>query len=167
MSFNISQIVNSFLNVRNKVKNADGEWVDQTKPRETLKMDYQARVPGGMRVDVFEVWDKKVVIDQLEYGSTTNFYPLLWAYPEHVDESNFVNQLFVVATRTGGGSTAWPSVVSAQGSNILESHFYEEGRGTVQLKRPVILPSGGKLVFEGGSNDGESSYKVVWREIEG
>lgn len=166
MSFSISNIVNKFINVRNKVKTPDGEWVDQVKPREKIYMDYEARVQGGTRVDVFEVWGKKIIIDQLEYGSTTNFYPLLWADPEHADVNNFRNQLLVVTTRIGGGSTAWPSVVDLHGSNILEAHTYSDGRGSVQLKRPIVLPNGGKLVFEGGDASGESSYKVVWREIE-
>lgn len=163
-----TEILNPFLNVRNKVKDSQGKWVDQTKPKEVLQMKYDSGITtsGTTEIPIFEIWNKKVIIDQLEYGSNTSFHPRLWQKPEHVGEP-FENQLFTVPTREGGGSSAWPSVISTQETSLLKSGFWESPRGMVFLKRPIILPSGGKLIFEGSSSsDGKSAFKVVWREIE-
>src|SRR5690625_1888680 len=161
-----SEIINPFLNVRNKIKDASGNWVDATKPREDQFAVYKHSidVDSSLEEVIFETWDKKVIIDALFFGSDTTAYPLLWIREGANDTST--NEIFRGVNRTGGGGAPWPSSISNNGNHLLEIEREDESGATVSLKRPLTLPNGGKLLFTGSSNsDGRMSYKVVWREI--
>src|SRR5690625_3574392 len=111
MSFSISNIVNKFINVRNKVKTVDGEWVDQVKPKETQYMQdgLGVSISSETIIEVFEVWDKKVIIDTIEFGTDTSAYARL-----HVRDDatgNYGNQVFHEVNPGGGRANATPAVI--------------------------------------------------------
>lgn len=165
MSFSLANIVNSFLNVRNKVKDSDGNWVDERKIKETQHMAEGLRVDisRGITVNVFEVWGKKVIIDTLEFGTDSYAYPSL--HVDRNDQGSYTNQLFHETRMGSNRANAVPGVI-AEGSSYFNVER-DSGDSKVWLKKPVILPEGGRLTF--GSTreeDGRITYKVYWREIE-
>lgn len=164
MSFNVSHIANSFLNVRNKVKNADGEWVDQTKPRETQHMETNLRVPISTDSEhvVFNRLGVKIIIESLSYSTDNAIYPLLWVRDS---SSDYLNQLFHVTTAGGGRANATPATIQSNGSEFLEVVVRDNLDAKIMMKRSIILPEGGKLAFR-ALTAGDVTYKVFWREIE-
>lgn len=163
MSFSVTNIINSFLNVRNKVKDADGNWVDQTKPKETQHMasGLSRDVSSGITILVFEVWGKKVIIDSLEFGTDTTAYAAL--HVKEGEDSSYTNQLFHETRKGSGRANPTPTII-AGGSSYFKVHK-DGDDAKVWLKKPVRLPEGGKLTFS-ATNDGKITYKVFWREIE-
>lgn len=163
MSFNISHIANSFLNVRNKVKNADGEWVDQTISTETQHMATNLRVPISTDSEhvVFNRLGTKIILDSLSYSTDNAIYPLLWMQDS---SSDYLYQLFHVLTSGGGRANATPATIQNNGSDFLEIGVRENLDATVYLKRPIILPEGGKLAFR-AITSGDVTYRAFWREI--
>lgn len=171
MSFSISQIVNRFLNVHNKVKAPDGNWVDMVKKTETqhMRARLSQSVSGTDEHIVFASFNKKVIIDYLEYGvSNQAIYPKLTIDPNSSNE-NYTNQLFHVVNF--GSARSLPSVTNLENrkSQLLEVVNYDEALnvGKVMLKQPIVLPQGCQLSFSATSGEsGTVTYKVFWREIE-
>lgn len=165
MSFSVTNIVNSFLNVRNKVKDADGNWVDQKKPRETQHMaeSLSRSISDGITINVFEVWNKKVIIDSLEFGTDTYAYASL--HVDRNDQGAYTNQLFHETRKGSGRANSVPRVIE-EGSYFFDVRR-EGDDAKVWLKHPIILPQGGKLTFGSTREEtGRITYKVYWREIE-
>lgn len=164
-----SEIINPFLNVRNKVKDHQGNWVDETKTREVLRLAVQNRleISNDEIHEVFNVWDKKIIIDNLYFATNGNIYPVLMV--EDIEYANSKSLLHGMST-TGGWSAPYPSVINARGHDYLEvATMPTEGQGgNIYLKKQIILPNGGKLAFRlaGSASVAEVTYKVVWREIE-
>lgn len=167
-----SEIINPFLNVRNKIKDKNDEWVDMRKPREVLKtsIENRIRIEPSEFLEIFSVFDKKIIIDHLVWGTYGTSYPLLMH--EDVAYDTSTNLLHLIQ-RGGGWSSTTPAIINTQGSDMFETQYYdndhEDGtRGTFYLRKPIILPNGGKLAFtrnsEGTRN--EVTFKVIWREIE-
>lgn len=166
-----SEIINPFLNVRNKIKNANGDWVDQVKPRETIYQRDENRLDISNESNhvVFEEWDKKIIIDALNYGTNSFFVaPLLWI--REGETNTFTDQILHGIRGGGGRSSLIPRYIKDYGNEFLEIGQYdtENVEVVIYLKKPIILPNGGKLVFNSTSNQTgtETSYKVIWREIE-
>lgn len=165
-----TEILNSFLNVRNKVKNADGDWVDQTKPREEIHTRTNSGVNITDEIVVFEEWGKKVIIDAFTWGSDTQhqIYPRL--YIEEGASGRTGSQLFVGVS---GSPSIWDMTMSYinYGNDFfgVGERSTSDNRYTAFLKSPIVLPNGGKLIFTGGSSsaDYSASYSVVYRTIEG
>lgn len=170
MSF--TNIINSFLNVRNKVKDMDGNWVDQTKPRETLKSSSAYNVAVGVETDyiIFEEWDKAIVLESVEIGTNTDSL-FLKLYNEP-GTSMYTNQLFHLVGAGSARSSAAPSNLrnELRGSSYLECTYYNESSGfaRVELKRPIYLPNGCRLAIGAlsTSTGGNATFKAEWREIE-
>lgn len=165
MSFNLSNIVNNFLNVRNKVKDVDGNWVDQKKPKESQNMASAVGrdISSGVTINIFEVWDKRIIIDTLEFGTDTTAYAQL--HIERDASGSYTNQLFHETRRGGGRANSVPAIVGG-GSSFFDVESVDDD-AKVWLRRPVILPKGGKLSFSATSDTGGTlTYKVYWREIE-
>lgn len=167
MSKILAVLADRFIESRNKVKDINGNWVDQTKRIESQHMadGWQINVEGGHTI--FEVWDKKVIIDSFEFGtSDEGAYPKI-AIADGDEGRNYTNQLLHVINVGSGRSFPYPENIVNRGSQFLEAE-YASGLGKVTLKQPIILPDGCHFSFdtttEGGS--GTVTYKVYWREIE-
>lgn len=161
-----SEIINPFLNVRNKIKDSQGNWVDEQRPVETQHFVQESRAPvgGSTEINIFDKWDKRIILDNLAMGSDTTVYPILISEEE---ELGLNRNIFRAMTTSGGTSGAWASVISAQGHHLLEIGSSDNDGATIFLKRPIVLPKGGKLSFLGSSSaSGEMSYMASWREIE-
>jgi hypothetical protein len=164
-----TEILNSFLNVRNKVKDADGNWVDQTKPRENQHLTTGlAEVVAQESIhNVLDEWGKKIVIDAFEFGADGQIRPALSV----VEGSTglYTNNIFHVVTRGGlGRYPSSPGNISAHASEWLEVISAESDDILVNLKKPIVLPQGCSLYFRNDSSSPITiTYKVYWREIEG
>nr|DAE10381.1 MAG TPA: hypothetical protein [Siphoviridae sp. ctwrX9] len=168
-----SEIINPFLNVRNKVKDYKGDWVDQIKPVEKVIRKHLSRiqVDGELDYIVFSAWDKKIILEALMIGTNTRGFPVLWG-DKDAEQGSIDGNFFSVITREGGGSSPSPDVIDFQNggeSDLLKltSFDSEKKESCMILKRPLILPQGGELRFRSRSgSEGELSYKVIYREIE-
>lgn len=167
-----TEVINPFLNVRNKIKDKDDNWVDMKKPREVLKtgIKNRVRIEPGEYLEVFNVFDKKIIIDHLVWGTYGSSYPVLMH--EDVPYAVSTNLLHLIQ-RGGGWSSTTPKIINVQGSDMFKVQSYdrehEDGiRGTLYLRKPIILPNGGKLAFTRRTEDtrNEVTFKVIWREIE-
>lgn len=165
-----TNIINSSLNVRNKVRDMEGNWVDQRKARETLHTRYASpNLSTGEHV-AFEEWGKKIIIDQLEYSVDTahQIFPRLNIVQGSTGRT--ANNLFIGIS---DGGTVWDLTVNYL--NLGEHSYLElvrynptENRFKVVLKRPITLPTGGRLAFIPGSNFDSNTllYHVSYRIIE-
>ena len=127
-------------------------------------------ITNDSQVVVFEEWGKKIIIDELHYGTSSFFVgPRLWI--REGASNSFTNQILHGVSGGGGRSLIIPRYVNDYGSAYLELGQYDTSNNeiSIYLKKSIVLPQGGKLVFSSTSADSgtETSYKVVWREIEG
>lgn len=167
-----TNIINRFINVRNKIKDVEGNWVDQVQKREKIKSDsvYSLDVNGGEDLVVFEVWDKAIILESIELG--TNDYELILKLHHKDDLSSiYDNQLFhTVGTGSSRGPASLKNLINdARISSYIKLGYFNEssGQGNLELKRPIYLPEGARLSIYTNNSDTKVTYKVVWREIEG
>ena len=178
----IAEILNPFLYVKKLVKRSDGRWVEETvQPKEELKMyEFHATdYTSGDTFDVFDVKDKRVIIDQIVVAHTGAYLNVRAIPTELTGLDGHSADIFSMLTisRSSGNpirhmSTHNLSVI--QKSDVFE-HITEptsdlEGRA-LALKRPITLPQGGAVYLEASSNNssgetGRGSVKIIWREIE-
>lgn len=165
-----TNIINSFLNVRNKVRDMDGNWVDQIKPRETLKTSsaLSANITTESERVIFEVWDREVVLESIEIGQNANDAYMVLHVEQGRENQNYSYELFHTV---GAGSTrgfSSPANIESRGSYYLSVDYRNEATGAarVQLNSPIHLPNGGRLAIRSANNNVLVTYKVTWREIE-
>jgi len=167
-----SEIINSYLNTRNKVKQINGEWVDMVKPVETqhARSGNRVTITPESETIVFNKWGKKIIIDSILFFTNTHVFPRL-----EISENNSVvygTQIFHGITMEGVRTGLSPANL-----NFVKNDFFEvvnadveEGKYMVNLKKQIVLPEGGTLSFKGMSSaledGGIITYKVYWREIE-
>src|SRR5699024_790402 len=119
----ITEVLNSFLNVRNKVKKVNGEWEDKTVRTERIGMReaFDIGIPSSNGVvNIYTNWGKKIIIDEFTYNITTrpnnnSFYPRLNSLPNY-PTSNWVGQLFHVVKfgDSGGGNREYARVTEIE-----------------------------------------------------
>lgn len=162
-----TEILNPFINVRNKIKNKRGDWVDQRQPIESQQATggYDIVVTPSTDFIVFETWGKKVILDSLSYTTNTDVFPRLETSQNNPIAYN--TQIFHSLLLSGGRSANWASVIEFNGHDHFEIIKKGETSFHLTLKRPIVLPEGCRLEFTGGSNSsGYLGYKVYWREID-
>ena len=158
------------MNVRNKVKDKNGNWVDQTKKEETInsRSGFSVNVAPDTDFIIFDISDKKVILETLEIGTNdSGLYPVL--YYDDSGSSAFTNELLHLV---GTGSTrSYASLNNltndARVSSYMEVNYTSStGGGNMKLSKDIILPKGGKLIIRTSNSDTKMTYKAVWREIE-
>jgi len=183
----ITEVLNSFLNVRNKVKNSNGEWEDKTVRTETIEMKdaFNVAIPSNNgELNIFTNWGKKIILDELTYNTVTrqgnsSFYPrlnVLRNYPT----SSWVGQLFHVVQFGDGFNRTQaqaPSIEKGFSENLEVMTFNDEFQNDpedpryyriISLKKPIVLPQGASLTFVNPTNETVyTTYKAVYRVIEG
>lgn len=147
-----TEILNSFLNVRNKVKNADGEWVDMEQNEEKLlSISKQIDLDVDNQTNiVVEHWDGKYIIDSIQFSADEPVQPQLHTKPDPVA---YTDQIFhanpsVGSRRNGAGAL----YIDQYGHDYFEitGKNTENGsytRYTISLKKPIILPHGFRFQF--------------------
>lgn len=179
MSF-ITEIMNPFLVVRNKIKNVNGNWEDMVKPKETFKglSESSLAVDSTTNKALLNTYGRKTVIESFVVSTNTGINVGL-----HVSDSgNAWNNNIATTTvfrREGasGGNFRRPLniySVDEYGSDIFEilhsNDLHGVGGATIALKRPIVFPNGCRVNFYGGAEttalNGEVSYKIFWKEIE-
>lgn len=165
-----TEILNSFLNVRNKVKDADGNWVDQTKPRETQHVEYINFDFEENETVVFEEFGNKIIIDSLEFttNSRGDVYPRLNTQPEATGRTSN-NLLMAINSDTGAVWDATVLYINDYGNNFLDAivHNRSDDDYKVILRKPIVLPEGGRLVFRSNSSNVDNvTALVTYRVIE-
>lgn len=165
-----TEIINPFLNVRNKVKNRSGQWVDQQPPNEEIvaRESHGTSVDGNTEIVVFDVSNKKVIIDSLVIYTDAQLSAHLLVSPK--GSGGTINIFRVVGINSIGFLTPNRIHSYARGHHEyfdLVNYDEDTERGLMMLKKEVTLPTGGRLTLQGNSpNEGTVTYKVVWREIE-
>lgn len=162
-----TEILNPFLYVRNRIKNTSGQWVDHQKPREEITQYNQSSIETDSNTDItiFEIWDKKVILENIIVKSDAN--PVL-SLDIRQDATDYTGNLFF----TMGGEGYYLGSVNAvknRGSEYFEHIDHDadgDERDGVMLKKPIILPQGARLTLEGSEDEGTTAYKVVFRTIE-
>lgn len=162
-----TEILNPFLNVRNKIKNKNGEWVDESKPKETLHTadDYFVDIAGDFEVVLINEPNRKVIVDNIVVYSSANPFLTLGQPPVYNYNSNL---LYTISS--GGRHFASMDRIKDHGSEYFDYESLAEEQGKITLKRPIILPEGAELKIrnraEDAQRDGSVTYKVVYRVIE-
>ena len=161
----ITEIINSFVNVRNKIKNNQNEWVDLTEKESTQKMtsSLNRQINEGEVYPVFSAFGKEVTLDMFEFRTDSSVFPVLYVQPNSVGQ-NYTNNIFHVISKTGRGN-ATPNFIDLHGSTYLDVTRSSNG-DKVTLKRPITLPKGCYLGFKSLSG-GNVTYKAMWTESEG
>lgn len=175
------EIINPFLNVRNKIKNTRGAWVDKKIPLERQYMSSTSNVDLGSNGRIFFDTNKKIIIDsfQLSSNSASFVRPRLHSNREF-DYSGgtgeFNNNIFMTTGITSDrNSTMFDATftyINSYGHPLLESVYHNGTVGRYKMinKAPIILPEGGKLGIYGSESYNPSQHTwaciVVYREIE-
>ncbi|MBT2601431.1 MULTISPECIES: hypothetical protein [unclassified Oceanobacillus] len=165
-----TNVLNNFLNVRNKELDIDGNWVDQIRTDESLNVLTQNRVEMGPESEftVIENWDTGIIIESLQYGTGVNVGPRLWTNEGAVESGSYAEELLHVPSPGGGRNMPIPARIRDDGHDYLEVKYSEEGNFTVGLKKPIYLPKGCRLDFAtlpSLSTTSQLTFKLVYREI--
>lgn len=157
----LSEILNPFINVRNKVRTSTG-WEDLKKEEESLYTSHGLRsIPDK---EIFEIWGKKVIIDSLHYASTEDVYPKLLI---NKTDNDWVGEILHIGFNSGDSTgRTYPKgeSIKINGSPYLENIYTSDnGISVICLKRPIILPNGGKFLFTG---DGNVTYNMSYRVVD-
>jgi|SRR5690625_866404 len=168
MSFKLANIINPFLNVRNQVKNVDGEWVDDVKPKESLMGRHELSITlnEGESFIIFEEWDKKVYLEALEIGFLGNeIYPQLHSQK---NGGNYTGQMFYVVRAGSSRSHAKAGLLDdpRRDNTYLKGLVSDTGNGLIILKRSVYLPQGGRLQIVSDDDNVPVTFKCYWRVID-
>lgn len=182
----ITEVINSFLNVRNKVKDVNGNWIDQKEKDERLftRSDYNVNIPSSNGVvNIINRFDVKIVIDSLVYNATTrvnnySLYPYLSTL-KNGSVTTLSNNLFhIVDTgETNNRVHPQPKNIDDNYSDYLEvivkDDRYQDDSDDprvnriISLKKPIILPKGCVLsLVNPTSTTLNTTYKVIYREFE-
>ena len=163
----ITEILNSFINVRNKILDKD-EWVDLKKKNYTHRINerYSMAIESGKEYTLATTIGKPVILQSLEISSSVEngFAPRL--YNNNKDyESAYNGNLFHIINKSGGRGNATVNYINLHGSSFLESFAGTNG-GKIMLKEPIFLPEG-MILSVYGMSDSNITYKYSYYEIEG
>lgn len=169
MSF-VTEIMNPFINVRNQIKNRQGNWVDEQTPPHELKMveRFGIEVNYETELKVFEEWNKKIIIESIVIATDGELSPHLMQSTSSTDEQT--NIFRTVGNSLGGGYATPNRINRSNGGHDYfdQPHYNEESLESLMiLKRPVFMPDGAMLIMRGHEDyTGNATFKVVWREID-
>lgn len=165
----ITEIINSFVNVRNKVKNATtNEWVDLEKTEYNQKSSQWLgrTIADGELYPIFSSFGKEVTLEMFEIGMDSAVCtPVLYIDPASVGET-YNGNIFHVITRSSGRGNATPNYILLHGSTYLTSERTDSG-DKIMLKKSIHLPKGCYLGLIGRAGGGKVTYKAYWTEKEG
>ncbi|MBO1002664.1 hypothetical protein [Pseudogracilibacillus auburnensis] len=120
-------------------------------------------------IDLY-ISDKPFVIESFHYGTTSkgSLNPRLWSYGNR-NGSGFSNLFTLAKGGSGGRTTATSNAIALYGSPYFEISSFDDSSSNYSffLKRPIYMPTGGRLSIQGLTSyvGGESvSYHVVIRE---
>lgn len=159
-----TEIINPFINVRPKIKK-NGRWVDHEEIKEEMYTYRESTALIDNTKVIFNISDKKVIIDELSIGLNQGLYPRLEAYTNTSSENSRL--FYGHATQTSTGALSIVNMTKNRYDNYGNQYFEtykthksnnELGKGVqditfIRLKDKVILPHGGK--FEFGNNGGD------------
>lgn len=162
----LSEIINPFLNVRNKVKK-EGRWVDQVEHKEKGFTKYG--INESLVNDDLVVIDslgKRVEIHSLHFSTNNrgNVFPQIFIKSGRKQNDNILRGV----NQNGSGYYLTPLYINHSGNPYFENYVssVDEGTSTI-LKRPIILPEGCQLVFSTTlSSNANITYSVYWTEKE-
>jgi len=187
-----TEILNPFLNVRNKVKNRTGLWVDleesMIKSEEELYSNSgdNIKIPLSPTNDVVveEYWGGNVIIDSLVISAKGPVQPKLIIEKDNPVAYN--DQIFHIVTSRDNSTArngAGLEYIDRFGHDFLEvtsKNRVENDEGeelytyyVASLKKPIFLPKGFQLSFnlisglfnEHVTDDFNVTYKIIYRKI--
>lgn len=169
-----SEILNPFINVRNKIRNSEGLWVDKKIPREQQFQQFINKVELSENGVILFNTKNKVIIDSFQFGATSASFirPRLTIKREFDYNHAYQNNVFLAINGKGNYYEATFTYINSFGHPLLEStvHNTSERHYKMQNKVPIVLPEGGKLgVYPSDGYDPTThdfSVSVVYREIE-
>lgn len=165
-----TEIINPFINVRNKIKNRSGQWVDETNEIGETKVfeRFSSPLENNDEVVVFENWGKKIIVDSFIIASDAEVSPHINIRNDSADASN--NILRSIQTSVAIGFATPNRINNADGYHdyIDLVKYTDGGEAMMILKRPITLYSGGKFYLKANSatEDTRLTCKIVWHEIE-
>ena len=170
-----TEIINPFINVRNKIKNRSGQWVDETKEIGETKMHtrWNVDLDDNEELVVFENWGKKIIVESIFISSDAEVSPHLFISDSGNDaQTNIFRSIqspqamgFATPNRINNADRHHDYI------DLVEYDGINDGvpsRAMMLLKKPITLYSGGKLVLQANQTtpDSRLTFKVVWHEIE-
>ena len=182
----ITEVLNSYLNVRNKIKDVNGNWIDQKEKDERLiiRSDFNKSIPSNNgAINIINRFDVKIVIESLVFNTTTrvgggSLYPYLSTLKNGSVTSLSNNLFHVVDTgETNNRVNPIAQKIDENFSEYLEvvvrdDEFQNDPddarvNRVISLKKPIILPKGCVLSLVNPTNSTvNTTYKVIYRELE-
>lgn len=174
MSF-VTELMNPFIVVRNKIRTPQGAWVDQIKKRETMHGSTGSNIPMNPTINhqVINTYGRKTIIESFVIADTSNVN-----IGVHVSDAGSAwdnNIALLLDFNPVDGSNSYRRGLSGDAIGVLGSDLFDvlnenvEINGTTMaLKRPIEFPNGVRVNFYGGSytREGNLTYKIFWKEIE-
>lgn len=166
-------LLNPFLKVRNYIQDKNGNWKPKKDPTLKQARNINQDVVPAADIVVFEEWDKKVVIDTFEFsinGDLKEIHAVLNINKNNIT-NNFDDQLFYTVNPGGTRWVASPERIANDGSSYFEIVSYDSVTKSAKfmLKRPIELPSGGRLAIRPSTtylSGGKAVYKTEYRVFE-
>lgn len=160
-----TEVLNTFLNVRNKVKNSSGNWVDMEEKTRTL------HTSEGLGVDISADQDYVILnevghpieITSITVGGNSDKISVL--LNQDNSASPFVGNLLHTIGSGSQRSSARAERLMDESyrSDYLGIHHYDSStkNNVIYLKKPILLPAGGKLILR--LLTGEPQARVTYR----
>lgn len=161
-----TEVTNSFINVREQIKDKNGNWKSKGETETIQKFSaFLRRDISGNGTTVISTFGNPTEIIDFEMSMVEEdpiCYPLLYIRPNK--DSQYNDNLFHIIGKTGRGS-ATPNYIELHGSTFLKSET-SGGNSKISLKKPIFLPNGCELVIKGfNGEDTRSTYKILWNEV--
>lgn len=168
--FSLSQIVNKFLNTRMHKQDTRGNWGPYNPLGKRIRVDGASGVDvSGVTNHIAFETDNDLILDFLEFSTNNMSTRVKLVVDDSPISNNYLNNVF--HTISPGQTRFHGSVqrIGNDGHSNFEVIEYNttDSRYKLQLKTPIIIPGGAKLVFEyaGASTGVVVTYKYVFREF--
>lgn len=176
---NFTEILNPFINVRNKIKNSNGIWVDQKKKEEEQFIIYgRSSFEPGQYIDLFSEFDSKVIIDSITLYSDANVSLSLlnedvdiWTHSVRPSYDMFT--ILRGHTSRGFARLSRLYVYDHPYLETVQHHFstgIDEERYFIMSKRNIEMPNGCKLAVlldDESEGSGNAAWNINYRVIKG
>lgn len=175
MSF-VTEIMNPFLIVRNKIRNNRGEWVDMKKKEERLRGTRgNLNVTMGDNIELLNTYGKKTIVEKIVVSVNVNINLGM-----HLGDGDAYSQNVALTTApwnhslNSGLRPLSMRSIREIGNPLFEIVFdsMEEESDTYgvtyTLKRPFEFPEGCRinLYTTDSIPDGHAHYQIIYREID-